>query len=280
VAVILNAALQILKQGLPHPPLTFLWTIQEEVGLQGARLASLEMLGKPRLAFNWDGGVADKLTIGATGGYRMEINIRGLASHAGNAPERGVSAIAIAALAIANLEADGWHGSIRQGDQLGTSNIGVIQGGAATNVVTDHVQIMAEARSHDPEFRKQIVRRIEQSFKDAATRLPNDQGRTGSVSFSGRLDYESFRLPIDSACVQSAQAAVRACGGEPQLAIANGGLDANWMSARGIPTVSLGCGQRDQHTTNESLDLRQFRRACQIAVAIATATAEDGGTSV
>ena len=36
--------------------------------------------------------------------------------------------------------------------------------------------------------------------------------------------------------------------------IANGGLDANWMSSRGIPTVSLGCGQENGHTTAERLD--------------------------
>mgnify|MGYP002064416744 CR=1 FL=1 len=46
---------EILQRGLPHPPLTFFWTVQEEGGLQGARLASLRPLGKPRLAFNFDG---------------------------------------------------------------------------------------------------------------------------------------------------------------------------------------------------------------------------------
>ena len=35
-AVLLATALTILEQGLPHPPLTFLWTVQEEAGLHGA----------------------------------------------------------------------------------------------------------------------------------------------------------------------------------------------------------------------------------------------------
>ncbi|NQT16324.1 MAG: M20/M25/M40 family metallo-hydrolase, partial [Planctomycetes bacterium] len=71
-AAVLNAALEILRQKAPHPPLTFLWTVQEELGLLGARHARLGLLGKPRLAFNFDGGSSEKLTIGATGGYRME----------------------------------------------------------------------------------------------------------------------------------------------------------------------------------------------------------------
>ena len=77
VAVLLTTALAILKHKLPHPPLTFLWTVQEEAGLHGARHASLSHLGKPKLAFNFDGVHANRLTLGATGGYRMEIEIRG-----------------------------------------------------------------------------------------------------------------------------------------------------------------------------------------------------------
>ena len=37
VAVLLSTVIDLLKRKLPHPPLTFLWTVQEEVGLQGAR---------------------------------------------------------------------------------------------------------------------------------------------------------------------------------------------------------------------------------------------------
>ena len=80
----------LLRGGIAHPPLTLLWTVQEEIGLHGARLARLSTLGKPKLAFNFDGGSAAKITIGATGGYRMTIDIRGIASHAGGAPADGV----------------------------------------------------------------------------------------------------------------------------------------------------------------------------------------------
>jgi len=95
-AAVLWAALNILRHNLPHPPVTFLWTVQEEVGLQGSRNLKRGLLGNPRLAFNFDGGSPEKLTVGATGGYRMEIEVEGVASHAGSAPEAGVSAIAAA----------------------------------------------------------------------------------------------------------------------------------------------------------------------------------------
>jgi tripeptide aminopeptidase len=270
-AVVLAAALEILHRDLPHPPVSFFWTVQEEVGLYGARHARLGMLGRPQLAFNFDGGPADKITLGATGGYRMQIRVHGVASHAGVAPQQGVSAIAIASLAVAQLHRDGWHGQIEKGSRCGTSNVGVIHGGEATNVVTPQVELRIEARSHDPAFRRKIVAAIQRAFQKAARQIHNTDGVCGRVEIEGRLDYESFRLPADEPSVLAAEAAVRRIGGEPVRAISNGGLDANWLTARGIPTVTLGCGQENGHTVSERLDLQEFRRACRIALCLATA---------
>lgn len=267
---ILCAALEIVRQGLPHPPLTFLWTVQEEIGLFGARFLRLGALGNPKLAFNFDGSNPEDVTIGATGGYRLRIRIRGVASHAGVAPEKGVSAIAIASLAIAQLHRDGWHGRVDKSGRPGTSNVGVFRGGEATNVVTPEVEVRVEARSHDPEFRQEIVAAIERAFHDAAQEVRSVSGVCGKVDIEGRTDYEAFRLSEDEPAVEVVQRAVRAAGGTPNLAISNGGLDANWMSARGVPTVTLGAGALNAHTTEERLDLNRFRKACRIALLLAT----------
>lgn len=269
-AVLLTTALELLQRDLPHPPLTFCWFVQEETGLHGARCMSKSLLGKPQLAFNWDGGSPAKLTIGATGGYRLQIDIGGIASHAGGAPERGVSAITIASLAISDLQRTGWHGRIVRGRNEGTSNFGVIQGGVATNVVPDSARIQAEARSHDARFRGQIVKRIEEAFRQAARKLTNDQGQSGTVKIRGRLDYEAFRLATDEPSVLAAEAGVRSIGREPLRAIANGGLDANWLTAHGFPSVTLGCGQLNQHTHGEALDIANYQDACRIALHLAT----------
>jgi tripeptide aminopeptidase len=84
------------------------------------------------------------------------------------------------------------------------------------------------------------------------------------------LEYESFRLRPDEACVVAAAAAVRAEGHEPELAVSNGGLDANWLTAHGIPTVTLGCGQRNIHSVDEELDVTDFQLARRIALRLAT----------
>ena len=45
----------LLRDGLPHPPLTILFTVGEEVGLLGARHVDLDDLGRPEMGFNIDG---------------------------------------------------------------------------------------------------------------------------------------------------------------------------------------------------------------------------------
>ena len=275
VAVVLTAALEILRNDLPHPPLTFFWPVQEEVGIDGVRNAQLSKLKRPKLAFNWDGGTPEKLTVGATGAYRLTVDITGHPSHAGIAPEQGVSAIAIASLAIADLYRHGWHGKIKKGRSEGTSNIGVIQGGAATNVVTEHVQVRAEARSHDAKFRDRILAEIEAAFQKAADSVEDATGRKGTVAVDAHIDYEAFQLADDEPCVLAAESAVRASGEEPTRAIADGGLDANWLTSRGIPTVSLGCGQQNAHTILERMYIPWFHQACRIALCLATATESD-----
>ncbi|MDZ4818982.1 MAG: M20/M25/M40 family metallo-hydrolase [Planctomycetota bacterium] len=270
VAAVLTAALEILRNKLPHPPLTFFWPIQEEIGLHGARHAEVKMLGGPKLAFNWDGGTPEKITIGATGGYRMEIDVHGLASHAGVSPEKGISAIAIASLAIADLQRDGWLGLVEKGKNRGTSNIGVISGGDATNVVTEHVRIRAEARSHQPAFRQRIIQQIENAFAKAAREVKSASNLRGSVEIRGTLDYEAFRLADNEPCIVAAEGALHSLGITPLRAVSNGGLDANWMNVHGIPTVTLGCGQVSPHTVSERLNIAAFHVACRVALRLAT----------
>jgi tripeptide aminopeptidase len=200
----------------------------------------------------------------------LDISIEGIPSHAGVAPEKGVSAIAIASLAIASLVENGWHGLVEKEGKRGTSNVGVIHAGSATNVVAASATLRAEARGHDAAFRGKIVKAIEKAFADAAKKVRSVDGKTGKVTVEGRLDYEAFRLADDEPCVVAAREAVRGIGLTPRLDISNGGLDANWMAANGVPTVTLGCGQMEIHTMNEKLDLAAFENACRVALRLAT----------
>jgi tripeptide aminopeptidase len=182
-AVVLTAILETLKQNLDYPPLTLLFTVQEETGLRGARYLNASKLGKPELCFNWDGRDPNSLIVGAVGANNLQIRIDGIASHAGAHPEDGVNAAVIASLAMAQLQKGGWHGLVRKGKNRGSSNLGIIRGGDATNVVMPLVTIQAEARSHDSQFRQQIVAAWRDAFETATDSVTNAAGQYGSLKF-------------------------------------------------------------------------------------------------
>ena len=121
-------------------------------------------------------------------------------------------------------------------------------------------------------FASESSRRFERAFERAAAQVRNTAGQTRqrADSMAGSTTNR-FGLPRDEPCVVAAAAAVEAEGREPELAITNGGLDANWLTAHGIPTVTLGCGQRNIHTAREELDIAEFHLARRIALRLATA---------
>jgi len=66
--------------------------------------------------------------------------------------------------------------------------------------------------------------------------------------------------------VVAAEQAIRELGRQPYCDVTNGGLDANWLYRHGIPAVTLGCGQCDIHTTNETLAIPDYLAACRVAL--------------
>ena len=269
-AVVLTAILEAITQKLDYPPLTLLFTVQEEIGLRGARFLNASKLGKPELCFNWDGRDPNSLITGAVGANNLTICIEGIASHAGVHPENGVNAAVVASMAMAQLQKNGWHGLVRKGKSRGSSNLGVIEGGDATNVVMPFVTLQAEARSHDSKFRQQIVAAWRDAFETATNSLTNTDGQSGSLTFTEDVRYESFRIPDNSDCVVIAKCASESVGLKPATQMCDGGLDANWLALHGFPAVTMGCGQHEIHTEKERLCIPEYLSACKVGLALTT----------
>jgi tripeptide aminopeptidase len=278
--ILVTLAAELARQQLDHPPITLLFCVREESGLWGARYVRNDELGSPTMAFNFDGGAASNVTIGAVGADRWQVEIFGRASHAGVAPERGISATMILALALAEVKAGGWFGKVVKGKgkaaKLGTSNVGPVSGGEgrpagdATNVVTDYVLVRGESRSHDAKFFKEITRAYKTAFENAARKVSNSDGKSGRVKFKSETEYHPFRMKDTLPIVKRAVAAVTDIVGTPTIRAGNGGLDANWMVRHGVPTVTFGTGQNEAHTVDEWINRDEYERACALAVRLAT----------
>ncbi|MBL8818031.1 MAG: M20/M25/M40 family metallo-hydrolase [Planctomyces sp.] len=270
-AVVLTAVLEAIEQGLSYPPLTLLFTVQEEIGLRGAKSVNVSKLGNPELCFNWDGRVPATLILGAVGASNLTIRIDGIASHAGVHPELGVNALCAASLAVTDLQQNGWHGLVVKGKRRGTSNIGVVRGGDATNVVMPEVVLHAECRSHDSAFREKIVSEFRKAFVRGVKGIKSADGKSAKLTFEEEVRYEAFRIDAEAECVKAAKTIAESLGLPCETRISDGGLDANWLFQHGLPTVTLGCGQHQIHTVSERLNIAEYLSACQMGLGLATA---------
>lgn len=275
-AVLVSLVETLLKNNLPHPPITLLFTVREESGLHGARELNPADLGGATMCFNVDSKLASELITGAVGQENWDVEIKGKASHAGVAPEKGISATLVAAIGLTEAQRNGWFGKVVKPEGRGTSNIGVFGGkeghpaGDATNVVTDYVRLKGEARSPDAAFATAICEGYREAFTSAQQEVTDADGGTAKVTFESKASYPPFNLPDDSPAVKRAKKAVESLGLKPTTIFSNGGLDANWLDKHGVPTVTIGAGQYEIHTVNEYVDLPEFAQGCRLAVALAT----------
>lgn len=275
-AVLVALAETLLKHKLPHPPITLLFTVREESGLQGAKHIDPADLRGAIMCFNVDSKIPADLIIGAVGQESWDVEIHGKAAHAGVAPEKGISSTLVASIALAEAHRDGWWGKVVMPDGTGTSNAGIFGGkndkaaGDATNVVTDYVHIKGEARSSDAAFATMITEAFRAAFAKAATEVKDAGGDHATVKFTAFAAYPPFRIPEDSPAVTHAKRAAESIGLKPTTLFSNGGLDANWFVKHGVPTVTIGAGQYEIHTVHEFVELSEFADGCRLAIALAT----------
>jgi tripeptide aminopeptidase len=275
-AILVVLAETLLKHNLPHPPITLLFTVREESGLHGARELDPGDLGGAVMCINVDGQDPSDLIVGAVGQENWEAEIKGKASHAGVAPERGISATLVGAIALAEAMREGWFGKVVKADGNGTSNVGIFGGkdgkaaGDATNVVTDYAFIKGEARSPTSAFAAAIAEGFGQAFQKARGEVKDHDGETAALAFTHTPSYPPFNLDESSPVVRRATRAMTMLGLRPNYLFSNGGLDANWLDKHGVPTVTIGAGQAEIHTIKEYVNLPEFATGCRLALLLAT----------
>jgi tripeptide aminopeptidase len=270
VAAVVTMAQTVLKNNLPHPPLTLLFTVGEENGLNGAKAFERAEGGNPAMCFNLDGSGERGGVTGALGAIRWEAIVRGKSTHAAVNPEGGVSSAVIASNAIVWLKANGWFGRINKGSVKGTANVGSMSGGQADNQVMDLLKVTGECRSHSPASLKKISNVWKTALEKAARELKNNQGDCGTVEFFTASDYRSFRLKNSEPVVKRFLKAAPLAGRKAYTEVISAGLDANILNEKGIPTITFDAGNHHAHDLNEYVDIPRYLEACVLAVALAT----------
>jgi tripeptide aminopeptidase len=245
VAAIFEMIYALREHGAPYPPLEFVFTVAEEVGVMGSMVLDYARL-QAKIGFVPDStGPVGSIITHAPAQKHLAVSIRGKAAHAGMAPESGINAITVAARAIAHM---------RQGrvDDETTANIGVIHGGVATNMIPATVEIEGEARSRDPRKLDEQVAHMRACFAEAA----EDAGAEVGIEVTDL--YPAFNLDDADPAVQLATAALAPLGISPLITATGGGSDANYFNGHGIATVILSAGYQHAHGTEEYIEEDQL----------------------
>jgi tripeptide aminopeptidase len=251
VTGILAGLREVVERGIQHGPIQVVFTIAEELGLQGSRHIDRQKV-RARMGLCLDaGGPLGTLVVAGPSQVKWEATFIGRAAHAGLAPERGVSAIKVAAQAVASMP----HGRI---DPETTVNIGSFVGEGPTNIVRDRVQLKGEARSLDDSKLGQVVEDMERTFRQVA------QAHGASMDFSYVRTYSGFRFGEDHPVRRLAAAALTAAGFSVRPVASGGGSDANHFTSFGIPTINIGVGYEDIHSPSEHIRLADLVGAARI----------------
>jgi len=255
IAAILAAISRVLEEGGPRPALRVILTTAEESGLTGAKALSPDVL-KADLAVVLDAaGDPGGIVVGAPTHYTFEAQFTGIASHAGVAPEKGVSALEMAAAAVCAMD-------LGRIDQHTTANIGTITGGTATNVVPAHASMKGECRS----LRRDAAERQRDSMNEII--MAQAQAFGGGVDIAWTLEYSGFTVDQDSPQLAMVMAACRDAAVEPSVFTTGGGSDGNVFAAAGVPTFVLGCGMHEVHSVEEHIKISDLNAVVDILTAL------------
>lgn len=255
MAALFEMARRLKEQNIEHGTIQFIITAGEESGLAGAKELDPSMIiAKYGFAVDSNGEVGGIVTAAPFQAH-IEAKITGKTAHAGVAPEKGISAITLAAKAISKMK-------LGRLDEETTANIGRFEGGQATNIVCDEVSILAEARSIDESKLNAQTKHMKETFESVAEQFG------GHAEVNVKLMYPGFRAAESDKVVQVAMKAAQAIGREPVLGISGGGSDANVIAGFGIPTVNLAVGYEEIHTTNERMPIKELEKLADYLVEI------------
>ncbi len=253
--------LQVLKENtLPHGDIQVIFTVGEELGLIGASALDEKYL-KADFGFALDtGGSVGKVKASAPTRYEIYADIYGATAHAGVEPEKGISAITVAAHAIANMP-------LGRIDDETTANIGTFDGHGPLNVVCDHVQVIAEARSGNMDKLENQVVLMRNAFEEAATKFG------GRAEMKAEMLYPSFSFTEDAPIITLAKKAITNVGRSCEIIKAGGGSDANAFNGKGVPTIILAVGYEKIHTVNERMPIAELNKITELALALVSEVA-------
>ena len=249
--------LERLKQEQNLRPVKLLLTSDEEVSAALSGQAGLDLINSTCkdccAVLNLEAGGKQTVTVCRKGILKMQVEISGIAAHAGNAYWLGASAIKEAAHAILEIEALSQKGGI-------TYNCGVISGGTTINTVPASCVFKLDIRISTLDEMNLAEQKI---YEVCSKSVVNGTSRKAIV-LSKRPPMETTDKNLKLLELWN-NCANRVGAGLYKGAAKGGGSDAAYSTILGIPTL-CSCAMEgfDAHAITEHADLSTFKSRADI----------------
>ena len=239
VAAIMEALESIFEDDIPHRSIEVAFTREEEIGLVGARNLDFSLLsGKEAVVFDGE-GPPSQITSSSPEYVGFDIEITGRAAHAGAEPEKGISAIRIAAEIITRLP----QGRL---DDETTFNVGTIEGGTVRNAVPELTTVHGEFRSRNIESLDGLRLQVDEVINEVGSMFPD-----ADIQRHLHTEFVAYNLPEDDPALARVKSALTELGLTPTLKPSGGGTDGNVFRLNDISAVVVGMADHGMHTVRE-----------------------------
>jgi len=251
IAIIMDTLENIVKNDIAHRPIEVVFTVHEEAGVYGAKALDYSLIKSKEGVVLDSSGAVGGIVIKAPSKEKISAEVIGKASHAGIAPEKGINAISVASEAISKMR-------LSNVDRETTANIGTMNGGDATNIVPDNVNVTGEVRSFKDKNRDKQIHHMKECIDDSIHKFKAE----GKVTTE--LLYRSYDISTKDTFVQEIIKAGEAAEIEMFTRDSKGGSDANVFNAHGIKTVNLVIGTQNAHTIDEYIAIDSLVNCAKI----------------
>lgn len=230
-----------------QPPLELLFTVQEGKGMVGSKALEPGDL-KAKWGLVLDAGEPVGAVINqAPGEANLEIIIYGRGAHAAANFQDGIDALRLAAAFIHQLPPP----ALSEG---ATFNLGIIQGGVATNTICPQVRLLGEIRSFEDARRPVLASQLEGLLQSALA------GSGGSYGFHCRDSYSSYLVAADHPLIQFLKRTAAPLHIEVDVHARFAGSDANILNNLGVTVVNLGIGVEGNHSFEERVSVSAMEK--------------------
>ena len=253
IVSILEALTVIKENNLSHRPIELLFTVSEETHCGGSSFFDYSRLkSKQAYVFDMDGAIGGAASSAPTI-LSYKAKFIGKSAHAAFAATEGVHAIKAAALAVSKIPC----GAIADGM---TANVGVIEGGKATNIVPDLCEIKGEIRSFDDSKVMSSFKEVEEICKASAEEFG------AKYEIEHEIAVKAFNVEENSPVAQRFKKCCVNLGLSGELFATFGGSDNNVFAEHGVEGLVVATGMNNCHSVDEYTSVNELETAAKLAL--------------